>query len=446
MTTDRVDAARAHDVAVDRSLLSFGRYPAVAQRAVDLAEPVLPAVPTSSMLARGAGRSYGDSCLATDEGVLLRTHRLDRFIAFDAHAGIVRCDAGVTLADLIDVALPRGWFPAVVPGTRYVTVGGALANDVHGKNHHRAGTFGDHVRRFGLARSDGSHRTIERDDPLFAATVGGLGLTGLVTWVELALARVPGAWLDVSAERFESPDAYFDRAAALEREHEYTVAWVDCAGSRRGRGVLYAANHSSDPRPAPPRAKLAFPVESPISLVNRASLAAFNEAYFRVAPARRAISRRTWEGFFFPLDRIAHWNRAYGRRGFLQHQCVVPPRAARDAIPALLDAIAHAGDGSMLVVLKNFAARPSAGLLSFARAGTTLALDFPFRGERTLALLERLDAIVREAGGAVYPAKDARMSRETFRASFPNADAMRSHFDPAFRSRFSDRVGLTSAP
>lgn len=426
---------------------SFGRWPRVAQRALDVtdrAHPFARVGDGASALPRGAGRSYGDSCLASEAGVLLATRRLDRFLAFDREAGVIRCEAGVTLADILAATVPHGWFLPVTPGTQHVTVGGAVANDVHGKNHHRAGTFGDHVRALTLARSDGSVEALAGGER-FAATIGGLGLTGFVVDATLALRRVASDRMTVTASRFATLAEYFERMAAAEMQHEHAVAWLDCAsrGPAFGRGVLYAADHAQTGGFATPRRRSwPFPVALPASAVNRLTVRAFNAAYFAAAPATPRTQDASYEQFFYPLDRVAHWNRAYGRAGFLQHQCVVPPAAARDAVPALLAAITRSGEGSMLVVLKNFGERAAPGLLSFARAGTTLALDFPFRGERTLALLERLDAIVREARGAVYPAKDARMSAATFAAGYPALEPFRRHVDPRLRSRFAERVGL----
>ncbi|MGH8032298.1 MAG: FAD-binding oxidoreductase [Luteimonas sp.] len=426
---------------------SWGRYPQARQTLVALGDRAAP-LPAfaGTALPHGNGRSYGDSCLNPD-GSLLHARGLDRFIAFDAASGRLRCEAGVTLGEILDLVVPQGWFLPVTPGTCHATVGGAIANDVHGKNHHRAGTFGHHVAAFELLRSDGARRVCRPDDAdgMFVATVGGLGLTGVIVAVELQLRRVPGPWLDVESLRFERLDDFFALSPASEASHEYTVAWVDCLarGSALGRGHFLRANHASclgAARPNPPSRRLAMPVTPPLSLVNALTLRPFNWLYYH---RQRARSRRTWvhyAPYFYPLDGIADWNRMYGPRGFLQHQCVVPPAAAPDAIAALLREIGHSGMGSFLAVLKQFGDRPSLGMLSFPQPGTTLALDFPNTGPEVFALLDRLDAIVDAAGGAVYPAKDARMSGTHFRRAFPQWDAFQSYIDPRFSSGFWRRV------
>ncbi|MBS0583225.1 MAG: FAD-binding oxidoreductase [Proteobacteria bacterium] len=423
---------------------SWGRYPRARQAVVPLhwRDAPLPHV-EGSVLAWGNGRSYGDVCL-NDGGTLLPTRGLDRYIAFDPVSGIVRCEAGTLFAEILDLAVPRGWFLPVTPGTRFVTVGGAIANDVHGKNHHRAGTFGEHVRRFELLRSDGARIECSpsQNADLFAATIAGLGLTGMVVWAEFQLLRIEGPWLAQETRRFGNLAEFFALSSESERDHAYTVAWIDCAAraAQFGRGVFFRANHAPPTAAGrrPRRSRLAVPFTPPVSLINKLSLHAFNELYFRRAREGSAIVH--YEPYFYPLDAIGEWNRIYGPRGFLQYQCVVPPAASAAAIAELLRAIAASGRGSFLAVLKVFADRPAAGILSFPRAGTTLALDFPNDGAATFALLDRLDEITAAAGGAVYPAKDARMSGARFRQYFPRWQHMLAQIDPKFSSGFWRRV------
>lgn len=429
------------------SVRSWGNYPKVEHAAVVPLHWRHEPLPASqgSLLPAGLGRSYGDSCL-NEGGTLLCTTGLDHLMAFDRETGVLRCEAGTPLAKILEIVVPAGWFLPVVPGTAFVTVGGAIANDVHGKNHHVAGTFGHHVRRFELARSDGSRVECSptANAALFAATVGGLGLTGLVTWAEIQLARAPSAFFDVETVRIQDLDHFFALSESSSLSHGYTVAWVDALarGAGLGRGVFMRANPASGPTEAPaPHSRLAIPFDLPGFTLNRPGIALFNALYLarasRLAPR---TSRQHYASYLFPLDGIAHWNRMYGARGFFQHQSVVPRVGARENVGRMLDEIARAGEASFLTVLKVFGDKPSPGMMSFPRPGVTLALDFPIRGERTLALLERLDAIVRAAGGAIYPAKDARMSPETFRASFPRLREFEAFIDPAFSSSFWRRV------
>lgn len=426
---------------------SWGLYPKAIQtlRPVFDRQAPLPAF-DGHALPHGNGRSYGDSCLDPD-GTLLHARSLDRYIAFDPATGLLRCEAGVTLGEVLELAVPQGWFLPVTPGTRYATVGGAIANDVHGKNHHRAGNFSHHVSGFELLRSDGERRLCRPtdDDGMFSATVGGLGLTGVIVAIELQLKRVPGPWLDSESVRFDGLDDFFALSPASEASHEYTVAWIDCLarGASLGRGHFIRANHAScigAKRPNAPARRLAMPVTPMVSLVNALTLKPFNWLYYHRQRARSKRAPVHYAPYFYPLDGISDWNRMYGPRGFLQHQCVVPPAVAPDAIAALLREIGRSGTGSFLAVLKQFGDVPSLGMLSFPRPGTTLALDFPNTGHAVFALLDRLDAIVAEAGGAIYPAKDARMSGALFRSAFPQWQAFQAYIDPRFSSGFWRRV------
>ena len=398
----------------------------------------------ATLLPYGVGRSYGDSCL-NDGNAIIRARDLDRLIAFDAATGLLRCEAGVLLSEIVEFSLPRGFFLPVTPGTRYVTVGGAIANDVHGKNHHRDGSIGHHVARFELLRSDGTRRVCSATEnaELYRATIGGMGLTGLVTWAEIRLRAVKGPWIRQRASRFRSLDEFFALCDPLEREHGYVVAWLDCACPTPAstRGVLFAGDHDDSPGPAPARLPLALPVQPPFSLVNRMTLRAFNELYYRAPRGGGREHRVSYEPFFYPLDSVSSWNRMYGPRGVFQYQCVVPEGdAGRHALAEVLGRISAAGEGSFLGVLKRFGAMAPAGLMSFPRPGYTLALDFPNRGAATLRLLESLDEVVRGCGGRVYAAKDSRMSAESFRAYYPEWEAFSRFVDPRFSSSFWRRV------
>jgi FAD/FMN-containing dehydrogenase len=429
---------------------SWGNYPQALReeaRVLTWRDELVPEIGTGrTVLPRGLGRSYGDSCL-NDGGVLLDATRLDHFIELDEEAGLLRCEAGVALAAVLSLVVPRGFFLPVSPGTKFVTVAGAVANDIHGKNHHRAGTFGRHVTRFELLRSDGRRLVCspEENPGLYRATIGGLGLTGLITWVEFRLKRVPSELIDCETVRFSGLDEFFDLAAESDERFEYTVAWTDCLarGSALGRGRFIRGNHApatARRSPArPPRARN-LPVYAPSFLLHRFGIRAFNTLYYHRQWARTERRRIHYDPFFYPLDSIGNWNRLYGRRGFLQYQFVVPHAAEREGLREIFRSIAQAGEASFLAVLKVFGDVPSPGLLSFPRPGVTLALDFPNRGRRTLDLLEELDRIVAREGGRVYPAKDARMSARSFQRYFPEWRELSTWIDPRFSSSFWRRV------
>ena len=435
--------------------LSWGRYHRYRHRiivpaTIDAAARAVAEAP-APLLPFGLGRSYGDTCLNQD-GTLIDTRRLDRFFDFDRETGLLVCEAGVSLGDLLDITaapLPDGshWFVPVSPGTRFVTVAGAIANDVHGKNHFRQGTFGRHVRWFDLARSDGVVRcSAEAHQDLFEATIGGLGLTGLILRAAVQLIRVPSLTLEVEEIAMDDLDDYYRLRDESLADWDYCAAWVDvlARGRSLGRGIYTRARHASGAGPATAPARRggpAVPVDAPAWLLNRFSLRAFNALYARKLLGRRQVRRSAgYEGIFYPLDSIRHWNRLYGRPGFHQYQCVVPAAGEGQAVAALLGRIAASGQGSFLAVLKSFGALASPGLLSFPMHGTTLALDFPNRGARTLDLLDALDEIVAAAGGRVYPAKDGRMSGAMFSAGFPRLDRFKASIDPKFSSSFWRRT------
>lgn len=392
----------------------------------------------------GSGLSYGDSCLAASDHVLhMRT--LDCFIDADWINGRITAESGVSLEDVLALAIPRGWFLPVTPGTKYVTLGGAVANDVHGKNHHRRGTFGRYVRRFGLMRSDTGRHTCSPTEnvELFNATIGGLGLTGLIEWAEVQLMPIRASRIVGVTQRFGTLDDYFALAAELDEQHEFCVSWIDClaSGKASGRGIYSAGDFASQGELAvETAAKRTIPLTPPISLINGLSLRAFNELYWRKASTKRKTVEVGYDSYLYPLDALLKWNRIYGRKGFQQYQCVIPERSARDAVRALLDAISASRTGSFLAVLKRCGDAQSPGILSFPMAGTTLALDFPHSDWLDADLFPRLDAIVREAKGRIYPAKDAHMKGEDFRSAYPEWAKVEALRDPALLSRFWKRV------
>lgn len=436
----------AGDLTLAPALQSWGRYPRHVHHVHGLWDrhQVLP-VYRVPLLPYGNGRSYGDVCL-NDRGVALHTRGLGRFIALDHAKGLLTCESGGTLKEILDLIVPRGWFLPVSPGTKFVTIGGAIANDVHGKNHHRIGSFGSCVEQFELLRSDGTRLTCSRSShpELFAATLGGLGLTGLITWAQIRLREIHNPWLLGESLRFSNLTDFFALSAESERDYEYTVAWIDCADPKaQGRGLFMRANHAPfrERLPdTPRRSGFRVPFTPPIAPMNRVTLQVFNRLYYWGSRTDRMPRLVHYDPFFYPLDAVLDWNRLYGPRGFLQYQCVVPRSGADAAVKDLLVRIGRRGAGSFLATLKTFGDMPSEGLLSFPRGGVTLALDFPIRGQETFALLAELDTVVKSAGGAVYPAKDARMSPEMFQSGFPRLEEFRRFIDPGFSSSFWRRV------
>lgn len=428
-----------------RLVSSWGRLTALPHRVLRLDEPRQAArliAGNAGGVAYGNGRSYGDVGLNT-EGVLWHTLGLDHFIAFDAATGRLVCEAGVLLRDIQRLVIPQGWILPVTPGTQLITVGGAIANDVHGKNHRVMGSFGHHVRRLLLLRTQGEAIECgpQKNADWFAATVGGLGLTGVIVEVEIQLVRVPGPWLVTETVPFANLSEFFEWDRGTEAPWEHAVSWIDCASGGAGRGLFNrGAPTELDQRKAPSARRLRMPFVPPVSLVNRFTLPAFNAAYFNLKKRqpRRGIAH--YESFFYPLDNLLEWNRMYGPKGFFQYQSLVPQEVGLEVTQAMLREIARAGEGSFLAVLKSLGNRQSVGMMSFPRPGLTLALDFPNRGVRTEKLFERLDAIVREAGGRIYLAKDARMPRDLFEAGYPALNEFIKYRDPGISSCLSRRL------
>ncbi|MEJ2692968.1 MAG: FAD-binding oxidoreductase [Candidatus Thiodiazotropha sp.] len=358
---------------IDRSYQSWGRYPRVTQKAANLHwrndQIPLEGMAGKTYLPFGNGRSYGDVCL-NDNGVVLDCRNLDRFISFDPGTGVLRCEAGVLLTEIIQLVIDKGWFLPVTPGTQFVTLGGAIANDVHGKNHDRAGTFGCHLRCFELLRSDGERIYCSADSQpdLFNATIGGLGLTGVITWAEIQLHPINNPYIEEETIRYYSLDQFFSLARESNQSHEHTVAWIDCLakGKQLGRGLFTRANYSSDAgalAPVQPARRLNFFIDPPFTLVNGPTLKLFNNIYYRKQRSDRVSRIVHYQSFFYPLDAIYGWNKIYGAKGFFQYQCVVPSDHMEEAIREILIRIGNAGVGSFLAVLKLFGDRTSPGLL-----------------------------------------------------------------------------------
>lgn len=437
-------------------LSGWGRYPRAAchvVRASRVQDAIAATAASASLIARGNGRAYGDAAL--NPHATLAMTGCNRILAFDAASGDLTCEAGVLLSDLLDVFVPRGWFPPVTPGTKFVTIGGMIAADVHGKNHHVAGSFGDHVRQLHLVLADGRTVRCARDEnaDLFAATRGGMGLTGVVLDASFRLTPIESAY--VRRETLRARDLDEVMAQCEESSHcTYSVAWIDCLarGAAMGRSLLFRGEHArrdelpTDLRAAPlarrSRRTRRVPVDLPARTLNRWTVSLFNEGYYRLA--RPGVDFVDFDAFFYPLDALLEWNRVYGRAGFVQYQCVLPAGASRAGLGLLLSRIAAAGIGSFMSVLKRFG--PQEGLLSFPTEGYTLALDFPADRD-TFALLTELDAIVLDHGGRLYLAKDARARPEAIRRGYPGFErfaALRAQVDPGhkFNSLLSRRLDL----
>ena len=410
------------------------------------------------VIPRGLGRSYNNAAQC-DGGVVISTARLNRILALDAATGVVTCEAGVSLEQLMVAGLPAGWFVPVSPGTRQVTVGGAIAADVHGKNHHVAGSFARHVRSFDLLLPDGEPRTVtEASDPaLFWATAGGMGLTGLIAAATIQLKRVATSRVRVDTVR----TADIDQTMAVLAEHDgrfgYTVAWSDslARGAGLGRSVITSGDFAEpgdlspadarDPFAFRPAARLGVPPGVPPGLINRYTVALANEAYYRRAPRSRSGEIQAIGPFFHPLDAIRNWNRVYGPGGFRQYQYVVP-FGAESAVRRSFELVSQARAPSFVTVLKRFGAGDP-GLLSFPMPGWTLALDFPARTPALAELLGSLDRLVVRPGGRVYLAKDSRVPPEVLAEMYPRLPEfrkLRAELDPAgiLASDLSRRLGL----
>ncbi|MBQ0713617.1 MAG: FAD-binding oxidoreductase [Paraperlucidibaca sp.] len=416
-------------------LSGWGRYPQVD---ATLARPEqyreLAAWAQQASLARGMGRAYGDAAISAN-GTTVLTERLDRLLSFDADTGVLRAEAGATLDTILRAVMAKGWFLPVTPGTRYITLGGAIAADVHGKNHHHVGSFGRFVRSFELFTAAGAMTcSSSQNVPAYQATLGGMGMTGLIGEVELQLKRIPSSNMLVQ----HVPAANLRESLALmsstEHDDEYTVSWIDClaSGAKLGRSVFMRGQHADGAHAHGPRdAKLSLPINVPSAALNRYSVGAFNALYYRWEGRKTKPFRCDFEPFFYPLDGIKQWHRLYGKPGFVQYQFVVAEAAAEACIGDVLKAVSSSGNASFLAVLKRFG-EAGAGLLSFPQAGMTLALDLPLRAG-TLALLDRLDAIVVAHAGRVYLAKDARLNASMMSAMYPQLaewQAIRRELDP----------------
>lgn len=399
---------------------------------------------SNNYLPRGFGRSYGDVCL-NDNGDLILTKKLSKVLSFDTKTGVIQCEAGLSINKLLKITTKSDWFLPVVPGTSYVSIGGAIANDIHGKNHHKLGTFGNNIISFDILCSNGDILTCSKTENtnLFFATIGGLGLTGIILSVKIKLIKISSNLIDAGSKRFFSLDEFFKINNEIEKLYDYTVSWVDFDINSKDslRGVYHYGNHSSQGYKKNSNFSLSFPFKFRFSLVNNFTLKILNDVYF-FFNKDKVLKKQHYSNFFFPLDTIKSWNRAYGVKGFYQYQFVVPLDVSKKVISLVIDKLIEYKQKPALGVLKTFGKIKPLGMLSFPREGLTLAIDLQNKGKITLDLLDELDNIVTSFNGGIYPAKDCRMSKDTFLKNFINYDKFKIYIDPRIKSNFINRLGL----
>jgi FAD/FMN-containing dehydrogenase len=428
----------------------WGRYP-VQSCELERPERYADLRPTTdTLIARGQGRSYGDASL-NENGRVILTERIDRMLELDVKQGILKAEAGVTLADILPVIVKQGWFLPVTPGTKFVSLGGCVAADVHGKNHHHDGGFAGHVLGIVLILADGSYKTCSATEnaDLFWATVGGMGLTGIISEVTLKLIPIQTAQMMVRHHAANNLQHLFQLLQDPALDERYSVAWIDCLarGEQLGRGIAMFGHHATtaefgrdNPLGIKTKRTRSLPFNFPAWVLNPLSISLFNKLYYYRESRKKSPFISDYDSYFYPLDAIGQWNRMYGKRGFVQYQCVIPEATALEGISALLKELSASRRSSFLAVLKRLGAEGK-GLLSFPMPGYTLALDLPLRDKTLFSLLDKLDHIVLQHGGRVYLAKDARISAESFRTMYPGYAEwlkIKKSIDPA--NRFSSSL------
>jgi FAD/FMN-containing dehydrogenase len=426
-----------------KNIKSWGNNPKINNQKFTLYDENF-AFSESNYLPNGLGRSYGDVGL-NENGILISSEKLDSVISFDDKNGILNCESGMSLEAILRLITPKGWFLPVVPGTRNVTLGGAIANDIHGKNHHKVGTIGNYVKSLKLLRSDGNilHCDDKTNKDYFLSTIAGLGLTGLIISVEIMLIKIESEFMDIKTFKYKSLDEYWEINEKCEQNYEYTVSWVDCLHNQKSglRGIYIAGNHSKNITNKSPKKelKVTFPFTPPFSLVNNLSVRLINHLYY-TKNKKTSESLQYFKNYFFPLDVIQDWNKAYGRNGFFQYQFVIPKKNAPATLDKVLATLKENKQVPALGVLKSFGNIKSPGLLSFPKEGVTLALDFPNKGKKTQILFDQLNEIIFKNDGRLYPAKDAFMKSDEFEKSYEKIKEFSNYIDPKFSSSFWRRV------
>ena len=397
---------------------------------------------SEKVLTYGNGRSYGDVCL---NQTMIETDGINKFINIDKENNLLTCSSNLTLKEILLDIIPKGYFLPVVPGTKNITIGGAIANDIHGKNHHIAGSFGNFIQNIEVNRSDYGVITCSYEEykSIFTSTIGGLGLTGIILSATIKLKRIESPYIEQISKRFGSISEFLDITSQLEKSHEYCVGWIDLVNTKKFRGVVIAGNHFQKSYKAKEKKlkfnSIKFPFTLPFSLISRTTVGVLNNLYFYINRSKNP-KITTINNFFFPLDLLEFWNKAYGKKGFYQYQFVITISNAESFFKKLFTLINTSNELPSLTVLKRFGKIKSKGTISFPREGITLAIDFPNKGKKTLELFDKLDKLVLSYSGALYPAKDTRMPKNVFEKSFPDLDIFKKNLDPLFSSLLWQRV------
>ncbi len=444
-------------------LSGWGRYPVVNAKSVrpenwSSVDNYVNNANGDALIARGKGRSYGDAAI-NDNGYTILLERCNRFVSFNDKTGDLCLESGVTLDEIINIFAPRGWFPAVVPGTKLVTAGGAIAADIHGKNHHRDGSFCNFVKGFTVIVASGEKISCSREQnsDLFWATVGGMGLTGIIADVQMTLKPIESVYIDKTEIKAKNLDHVMSLFDEHENNYQYSVAWIDCLarGKDLGRSILMLGNpvsktderirHLNNPLSQAEKKQVKVPLDSPAWLLNPFTMGTFNSLFYAKQMSEHHQSLADFESYFFPLDAIGSWNRLYGKRGFIQHQTVFPPDTSAEALRTLLTMCSERGWGSFLAVLKRFG--PQDGWLSFPKPGYTLTLDIAVK-DGLFEFLNELESVVLNYSGRIYLAKDATLSPAAFRQMYPRFEEwqkVKAKYDPknTFSSHLSQRLQIT---